>query len=204
MQTMERLQNGPFYNTGKHSALPIKLQPKAGESKKDYYMRIITPKINDIGDAALRAQLFNSAQFVTDRLFTQMPAFAVIPVSQIKNNLVQNGGAFRKTHIKMNESTWADYMDNFFAGDISYSGKDGVNNDNNIISIGNMVVKNPNIPPKSIGIVSVPDWYDICQLREKMLGTERGQEFKYKYFKNETLVKMIAEYRQAQDEKDRI
>lgn len=169
-QSPERLFQGPLHQD---NPLPIKV----GETKKDYYMRVVASKINNKECSPEEKQaIMKNAENVITKFCSKRPQIALIPIDS-KNYSLKANFAFDqeesvslKDHLSQqangNMESWA--TTRFFSHCLGGSGD---NNCTNLVSTG---VK---IPASELGFVSVPDSFELLQIKAKQKGLKQGEKF---------------------------
>lgn len=169
-QSPERLFHGPL-NQG-NNPLPVIV----GEKKEDYYMRVAIDKINRNYKLEDQKPILDNARKVITKLCSQRPQIALIPITSKKHEL--NASLAVEYGNKMPLSKYIEHQAGgnlkFWAPNFFFSDTLGGayhNNCSNLVSTG---VK---VPANELGIFSVPDTFEIMQLKAKQNGLKPGEKF---------------------------
>lgn len=169
-QSPERLFHGPL-NQGKNP-LPVLV----GEKKEDYYLRVVIDKINKNYRLEEQQPIIDNARKVISKLCSQRPQIALIPITSKKYTLNAN-----HAFIHGETKSLRDYLEyqsggNMFNWAISTFFADclgGAHPSN----CSNLVSTNVKIPASELTFVSIPDSFEILQIKARQKGLKPGEKF---------------------------
>ena len=177
-----------------------------GETRLDYYKRVIDEKVKDLDNSE---DLKKIAYEVLEKLLTKRPIIVFVPINSrnYKLNISMSSTSSEKVEINkfIEDNIHDDYL-RFFSHTIN--GWDSNN-------LNDMVVENVLIPPKELGIITIPSRYEFIQMKAKVLGISNGKtinydgeeiteevtEEKYEYKWNETNEEHVYNYRVTNNKK---
>lgn len=169
-QSPERLFHGPL-NQGKNP-LPVLV----GEKKEDYYLRVAIDKINRNYRLEEQQPIIDNARKVITKLCSQRPQITLIPIT-FKNHTLNSsltvldwGQRSLKEYLKFqangNMASWA--TNTFFSHCLG-----GVDSSN----CANLVSTGVKVPASKLGFVSIPDSFEMLQIKARQKGLQPGEKF---------------------------
>ena len=141
-----------------------------GESKIDYYRKVIYNKFNNSIDEETKKNI----EIVLNGYFKSNNCIISFPVSSIiESDNIYFETVSEKNHINIKEHIEANCNDgyNFFTTNV------GSNSNTN--NMDNLIMINTVISPDKLGFLFVPDRYDLIQLIAKNKGLNLGEELDY-------------------------
>ena len=142
-----------------------------GESKTDYYKRVLFKKIKDKDNYEL---LKNISEEVIDYYLMKPPIICFFPIFSDRYTISPYMEYFGIRRI--------DNFENYIAMNI-INPSDFFTKESSIFPdlnhLDNLFMKNTIIPPEDIGIIQIPDHYDLIQLIAKKNGLKQGQYIDY-------------------------
>ena len=142
-----------------------------GETKKDYYRRVLYSKFDILEDETKK-----NIEIVLDGFFSKQNYVVSFPISSIINSpniyfekVDEEHRISLKEFIDSN-CAYQDYT-NFFTTSVGSN-----SNPNNI---DNFVMIDTVIPPEQLGIIAVPDYFDLIEYIAKNKNILPGEEFDY-------------------------
>lgn len=142
-----------------------------GETKKDYYRRVLYSKFDILDDETKK-----NIEIVLDGFFSKQNYVVSFPISSIINSpniyfekVDEEHRISLKEFIDSN-CAYQDYT-NFFT--TSVGSNSNPNNMDNFVMIDTV------IPPEQLGIIAVPDYFDLIEYIAKNKNILPGEEFDY-------------------------
>ncbi len=170
-QSPERLFNGPLKQD--QNPLPVIV----GEKKEDYYLRVAIDKINKNYRLEEQQPIIDNAKKVITQLCSQRPQIALIPINSKKYTLNAN---LATTNNGPTE-TLPEYLERQADGDMGFwaahtffstcLGGCHPSNCSNLVSTG---IK---VPAKELEFVSIPDTFEMLQIKARQKGLKPGEKF---------------------------
>lgn len=169
-QSPERLFEGPL-NQGS-TPLPVVV----GESKFNYYMRVIRKKIENVTDPKKKQSILENARNVITKLCSYPPQITLIPIFSKKYTLNANLATVKNKTLTLKEYLEREADGNMQDWAISTFFSDclGANNPNNC---SNLVSTGVKVPAKALQFIGVPDSFDLAQILAKNKGFLPGEKF---------------------------
>ena len=142
-----------------------------GETKKDYYRRVLYSKFDILDDETKK-----NIEIVLDGFFSKQNYVVSFPISSIINSpniyfeKVDEEHRISLKEFIDNNCAYQDYT-NFFT--TSVGSNSNPNNMDNFVMIDTV------IPPEQLGIIAVPDYFDLIEYIAKNKNILPGEEFDY-------------------------
>ena len=142
-----------------------------GENKKDYYRRVLYSKFDILEDETKK-----HIEIVLDGFFSKPNYVVSFPISSIINSpniyfeKVEEEHRISLKEFIDNNCAYQDYT-NFFT--TSVGSNSNPNNMDNFVMIDTV------IPPEQLGIIAVPDYFDLIEYIAKNKNILPGEEFDY-------------------------
>ena len=142
-----------------------------GETKKDYYRRVLYSKFDILEDETKK-----NIEIVLDGFFSKPNYVVSFPISSIINSpniyfeKVDEEHRISLKEFIDNNCAYQDYT-NFFT--TSVGSNSNPNNMDNFVMIDTV------IPPEQLGIIAVPDYFDLIEYIAKNKNILPGEEFDY-------------------------
>lgn len=141
-----------------------------GETRLDYYKRVIDEKVKDLDNSE---NLKKIAYEVLEKFLTKRPIIVFVPINSRNYKLNINISSTSSEKVEINkfieDNVHDDYL-SFFSHTIN--GWDANN-------LNDIVVENVLIPPKELGIITIPSRYEFIQMKAKILGISNGKTINY-------------------------